>query len=471
MESPQPAGQPRATGLPPGVEPGPLGSRFVAYLIDAGVGGVISGVLAGVGSAVGGGAGTALSILGSVLALGWLGYVAFTLGTQAASPGLKVMNLQVVGFSDGRPIGIGRAALRLLIVIALGVTGIGMIIMLILLLLHPRHQGWQDLASNAVVIRARAVAPPKGADDQYARPANAGDPYAVDQGHQPAAYDQGGYDQGQMVGGYDQGGYDPGATAPVYGTQPSPYGQPQPDPYVYPGQQLPQQSTPEYGQPTQEYGAAPTGYPPTEQPVAPDLNRPLYRDEAPAAPGSPYGDAAAYGSPAVPAAPPVTPLSAPYGSPALPAPVQVPAPLPIPAPLPVPAPGVPGAPTSSSSAGSATPPPLSPSAQGWSVTLDDGRPVTVIGPVLLGRNPQPDPGEEHAQLIKIADQTRTVSKTHLRISVDDTGLYVTDLGSTNGSTVTTIDGVSRRCPAGDRVRVSEGNIVSIGDHWFEVARS
>ena len=47
--------------------------------------------------------------------------------------------------------------------------------------------------------------------------------------------------------------------------------------------------------------------------------------------------------------------------------------------------------------------------------LDDGRRITVDGLVLLGRNPQPQPGEEDAQLIKLADETRTVSKSHLAI--------------------------------------------------------
>jgi hypothetical protein len=47
---------------------------------------------------------------------------------------------------------------------------------------------------------------------------------------------------------------------------------------------------------------------------------------------------------------------------------------------------------------------------------------------------------------------------------------VVDRGSTNGSTVTTSNGVSTRCPAGEVVRVAEGSIVSIGDHWLEIRR-
>jgi len=107
---------------------------------------------------------------------------------------------------------------------------------------------------------------------------------------------------------------------------------------------------------------------------------------------------------------------------------------------------------------------------GWVVVLDDGREIAVNGLVLLGRNPQPHPGEEDAQLIKIADDTRTVSKSHLAIATDVDGAFVVDRGSTNGSTVTTTGGVSTKCQVGERVRVAEGSIVSIGDHWLEIRR-
>ena len=106
----------------------------------------------------------------------------------------------------------------------------------------------------------------------------------------------------------------------------------------------------------------------------------------------------------------------------------------------------------------------------WHAVLDDGRRVVVDHLMLLGRNPHPDPGEEDAQLIKIADSTRTVSKLHLAIGVDQAGLYVVDRGSTNGSTVTTPGGATRRCVPGETVYVSAGSIVSMGDHWLEVRR-
>jgi predicted component of type VI protein secretion system len=103
--------------------------------------------------------------------------------------------------------------------------------------------------------------------------------------------------------------------------------------------------------------------------------------------------------------------------------------------------------------------------------LDDGREISIDSLVLLGRNPQPQPGEEDAHLIKVADQSRTVSKSHLAIGLDAGGLFVVDRGSTNGSTVTTPEGVSTRCRTGDIVYVTDNSIISIGDHWLKIRRN
>lgn len=124
----------------------------------------------------------------------------------------------------------------------------------------------------------------------------------------------------------------------------------------------------------------------------------------------------------------------------------------------------------------ATPDPHAPDAEGtavqgdhdWWLHLDDGRDVGIDGLVLLGRNPQPRVGEEDAMLVKVADETRTVSKSHLAVGVDARGIYVMDRGSTNGTTVTGPDGTLRPCPPGDLVDVPAGSIVSFGDHWLEI---
>ena len=111
-----------------------------------------------------------------------------------------------------------------------------------------------------------------------------------------------------------------------------------------------------------------------------------------------------------------------------------------------------------------------PQVQNWVAVLDDGRQLMIDRLVLLGRNPRPQPGEEDAQLVKIADETRTVSKLHLAIGIDPAGLYIVDRGSTNGSTVTSPGGASKRCQPGEVIYVDAGSIVSMGDHWLEIRR-
>src|SRR5215210_581887 len=160
MESPGSGRPSRETGLPPGVEVGPLGRRFVAYLIEslvlAIVGGVLGAVLPGASATTRG----VLSIVGALLIVGWAILVIYLQAEKAAGPGMLLMKLQLVGFYDGRPIGWGRVLVRLVLLWLLSLTGIGLLIMLVTLISHPRRQGWHDRAAKAVVIKERVLAPP-----------------------------------------------------------------------------------------------------------------------------------------------------------------------------------------------------------------------------------------------------------------------------------------------------------------------
>jgi uncharacterized RDD family membrane protein YckC len=426
MESPEPGRPNRETGLPPGVEVGPLGKRFVAYLINVSVPVVVSIVLMLLLPATSGGLRTTMVVLGLAVVVGWAVLVCQMLAVRAASPGLRVMKLQLVGFLDGRPIGWSRVLVRALVFWALYVTGIGLLIMLIMELRHPRKQGWHDLAATAVMIKERTLAPPMQ-PVRAAVPAQQGSPAQVSNGS----------------------------------LQSQPNG-------------LREPMSPGYG-PGQAYGSPSSPVPPSQ------LNAP---------PGYPAGP-----SPYAPAGAPQGPPGAPQGGNAY----ATPYPGPSYGPQPQYGPGSesyaagqPGAPVSESPSGSPSGAeyeeaqqqrasasefedqtavaPRSPYVQEWSILLDDGRRIALDGLVLLGRNPQPKAGEEDAQLIKIADETRTVSKSHLAVGVDAGGVYVIDRGSTNGSTVSTTNGLSTRCKAGEMVRVGEGAIVSIGDHWLEITR-
>lgn len=321
MSSARPSAPARDTGLPPGVQVGPLGRRFVAYLVDSVVP-AIAGLLIYRGARGGDdGFNVPLVVVGVLLGLAW-GIVCWQqLAVNAASPGMRLLKLQLVGFFDGRPVGWGRVLLRWLVFAVLGVTGLGLLLLIASILVSPRRQGWHDRAASAVVIVERALAP------RAPRPATLRTAAPTTQGQAPAA-----------------------GSAPQHET-------------------------------------GPTSEPFPTEPV-------------------PVGNAGARRT----------------------------------------------------------------ILDGWVAELDDGREFAVRGLVLLGRNPQPGEGEADAELVKLPDESRTVSKTHLALGVDDAGLFVVDRGSTNGSTVTPPGEPTVPVGPFHAVSVGEGSVVSIGDHWLRIRR-
>ena len=447
MESLQPAPPVNATGLPPGVEVGGLGKRLFAHLIDRLVPALF--IAAGIyfGPRVGGEEGFLIQVTAGVLTLAWVLLVWWGFAVRAAGPGMRLMRQQLVGFYDGRPIGWMLFLLRALVLAALYVTGIGLLLMLIFLVVHPRKQGWHDLLVHSVVIKQRALAPSRSKvateqrrqaeairpeqQRQLARtPAYGGQPNSAPQPLAPPA----------GVGGHIPA---PPAAGPAPGAS-----QPSSEPYagLVPGTEPGAYPPVPTGEPDGSGEPSPYSRPPTAgqaaEPPQP-LTPPAGVAVPPSGPGAFAAAANAHGQPG----------GENGGRPGdRPAPNE-------------------GAGVTRVSPSIAVPESARADGQtGWLVVLDDGREIDITGLVLLGRNPHAQPGEEDAQLIKIADETRTVSKSHLAIATDSDGAFVVDRGSTNGSTVTTSGGVSTKCRMGERVRVGEGSIVSIGDHYLEIRR-
>ncbi|MGN8245121.1 RDD family protein [Cellulomonas soli] len=102
------------------------------------------------------------------------------------------------------------------------------------------------------------------------------------------------------------------------------------------------------------------------------------------------------------------------------------------------------------------------------IEMTDGRRVTVLRTALVGRNPQ---AEGDAQLIRVVDPGRSVSKTHLQIGVEPGGVWVCDRGSTNGTIVTLPDGAQVICGTDQQVRLREGSTVAFGDHGLRLLRA
>ena len=105
------------------------------------------------------------------------------------------------------------------------------------------------------------------------------------------------------------------------------------------------------------------------------------------------------------------------------------------------------------------------------IRLDDGRDIELDRTVLVGRNPAGHPGEDSVQLIPVADPGRSISKTHLHLLAGNGGVWVTDRNSTNGSAVTTPDGIRTALAAGESTHVRPGSTVHFGDRSFYLGQA
>lgn len=88
--------------------------------------------------------------------------------------------------------------------------------------------------------------------------------------------------------------------------------------------------------------------------------------------------------------------------------------------------------------------------------------------VLVGRSPSADAGET---AVSVADLSRLMSKTHLLLENSAEGrLFVTDLGSTNGTRLeTTGSATPLRLPAHTRTELDTSSVLRIGEHTLAFA--
>lgn len=104
----------------------------------------------------------------------------------------------------------------------------------------------------------------------------------------------------------------------------------------------------------------------------------------------------------------------------------------------------------------------------WRVTFDSGESLLVEGLALVGRRPEPRPGEPVRHLLALRSGDMSLSKTHAQFQVAPDGvLVVMDRGSTNGSLLVR-QGVSRRLTAGRPATLLDGDRVRFGDREMTV---
>lgn len=103
------------------------------------------------------------------------------------------------------------------------------------------------------------------------------------------------------------------------------------------------------------------------------------------------------------------------------------------------------------------------------LTFDTGQRAQLSIPVAVNLGRKPDRTEQDDQLVVVQDSEGTVSKTHLRLDYRGDSVWLTDLGSTNGSEILDDTGEGSLLAKGYRVRLEDGSRVRIGNRSFTVA--
>ncbi|MDR0950945.1 MAG: FHA domain-containing protein [Candidatus Ancillula sp.] len=105
----------------------------------------------------------------------------------------------------------------------------------------------------------------------------------------------------------------------------------------------------------------------------------------------------------------------------------------------------------------------------YQIYFENGQVFTVTGFSLLGRNPDLRIMKT-AQLFILDDPTKTVSKTHLALAVNNLGqLVIEDIDSTNGTFVTSVGRPQeQQIFNGQPQVISPSDIVRVGDVLFRI---
>ena len=97
--------------------------------------------------------------------------------------------------------------------------------------------------------------------------------------------------------------------------------------------------------------------------------------------------------------------------------------------------------------------------------------VLLVRPVVLGRDPAPDPASPGAAPIPLQDPARSVSKTHALVEVVDDRVVITDLHSTNGTRVLSAEGLVHELEPGLATRAESGATVLLGEFAVRLDRA
>ncbi len=101
----------------------------------------------------------------------------------------------------------------------------------------------------------------------------------------------------------------------------------------------------------------------------------------------------------------------------------------------------------------------------FAMQIGTHKPITLEVPAYIGRRPSTPriTGTRMPRLVMVPSPSREVSSTHVEILQDADTVVVTDLGSTNGTTVTMAGYGPRTLRQGESLVVGAETVVDIGD--------
>lgn len=92
----------------------------------------------------------------------------------------------------------------------------------------------------------------------------------------------------------------------------------------------------------------------------------------------------------------------------------------------------------------------------------DGTSAVIGRGLLLGRDPVAQSARPSAELVRVHDIARSVSKTHALVTWDRGHVWVTDLHSTNGTAVVDDDGFETACAPETPTPIPSGHSLLLG---------
>ena len=187
--------------------------------------------------------------------------------------------------------------------------------------------------------------------------------------------------------------------------------------------------------------------------------RPVQETQAPKAPVAPPAPTARF------SAPMPQPLAREASAEAPPAEVEAPRP-PEPT-VPAPAPAVPTtAPKPAATATNGTTASAPASASYAALLLDTGQSIPVNRTIVLGRAPSPQRATDSP--IPVEDQTRSLSRTHVRIAPSEGGITIEDLNSANGTRARSPNGQTHTLVPGQPIELPMNSQLLLGERLISV---